>query len=65
MKKWEYEQVNIGPNPDPSATRVINHQMDFTGLINKMGDDGWELVDMAGNNIDGWMFLFKREKGAP
>ena len=40
MQKWEYQLVKVGLYTDESAKKITEH-------INRLGDDGWELVATA------------------
>lgn len=49
MKKWEYfRAVTTGSPPEE-------------GFLNKMGDNGWELVSMVCSNGNQIFTVFKRE----
>jgi hypothetical protein len=51
MQKWEYMQVTRTETP-PTIQWTINDQSvgvpSLVGLLNQMGNDGWELVGFTG-----------------
>lgn len=57
--KWEYKYTYIDSKfSDKKTTNLINEE------LNKLGDEGWELVNFAMILIDArYAFVFKRLKG--
>jgi len=55
MQKWEYRRLLLSPLSDEN-----------TDILNDMGNDGWELVDVAVVPLDAGkqasVFYFKRPK---
>lgn len=56
--KWEYKYIHLDPKlSDKKTLSIINEE------LNKLGDDGWELVNFAVPAIDArYAFVFKRPK---
>ncbi len=71
MQKWEYMFVEWGypgghPPPKPRSINFVeikNWERSISNLqlyCNQLGDEGWELADVAG--ISGTVWVFKRPK---
>lgn len=56
--KWEYKYIHLDSKlSDKKTLSIINEE------LNKLGDDGWELVNFAVTAIDArYAFVFKRPK---
>lgn len=56
--KWEYKYIYLDPKlSDKKTLSIINEE------LNKLGDEGWELVNFAVVAIDSrYAFAFKRPK---
>lgn len=56
--KWEYKYIYIDLKmSDKKTSNLINEE------LNKLGDDGWELVNFVNNVVDvRYAFIFKRPK---
>lgn len=59
MKQWEYKVVTIATNAVLTAKQYEKAAQEFEMQLNKLGADGWEMVQRA----DGF-FFFKREKNS-
>ena len=57
--KWEYRYIYIDSKiSDKKTSSLINEE------LNKLGDEGWELVNFATVLVDvRYAFVFKRPKG--
>ncbi len=56
--KWEYKYIHLDSKlSDKKTLSIINEE------LNKLGDEGWELVNFAVIAIDArYAFVFKRPK---
>lgn len=57
MKKFEYKVIAIPTSIPLGAKGYEKVSLEFENQLNKLGDEGWELVQRE----DG-LFFFKREK---
>lgn len=56
--KWEYKYIDVDAKMSYKKTMELLHQE-----LNKMGEEGWELVNFAPILIDvRYAFVFKRPK---
>lgn len=56
--KWEYKYIDVDAKMSYKKTMELLHQE-----LNKMGEEGWELVNFAPVLIDvRYAFVFKRLK---
>ena len=63
MQKWEYLEVHhqrpvSGGKIEFSLNGVLETHDSFSGLFNRLGEQGWELVAVT----DAYYFYFKRPK---
>jgi len=66
MQKWEYTQLQVGDYTSEGLARLIlqdgrrvyldRNGMLITEYLNKLGRDGWELVNIVNNEV----FYLKR-----
>lgn len=58
MMKWEYKYTFVDSKiSDKKTTIILNEE------LNRLGDEGWELVNFAPVLIDArYAFVFKRPK---
>lgn len=56
--KWEYKYIHLDSKlSDKKTLSIINEE------LNKLGNEGWELVNFVVNAIDArYGFVFKRPK---
>lgn len=56
--KWEYKHIYIASKlSDKKTLNIVNEE------LNKLGEEGWELVNFTIVAIDGrYAFIFKRPK---
>lgn len=59
MVKWEYKTFVVPYYVDENAT--IKTITDLDAELNKMGDAGWEVVQMLADSRTARVFLLKRE----
>lgn len=55
-KKFEYKVISIATSISLGTTGYEKLAMEFETQLNKLGEEGWELVQ----RVDG-LFFFKRE----
>lgn len=58
MKKYEYKVITIATSLAMSTKQYEKIAQEFEAELNKLGADGWELIQ----RMDGF-FFFKRERG--
>ena len=60
MTEWEYKVTNHYPS---DFEDVVNTPSEVESSINRMGEDGWELVSVSSSKIYlKHQFIFKRPK---
>jgi len=68
MPKWEYKSLRYKPNTlawDSQFTNEEEYEKEYIHKLNKLGEDGWELVDIlhytSNGNLYSVCFILKRQ----
>lgn len=62
MQKWSYYYaIYLHDQKWKGGGGVLAGKNQLEGL-NALGDDGWELVSVIGDDMDDWLYTFKRPK---
>lgn len=62
MKKWEYQSLLTSPHGFFVGGVMQPKMLSFDGLLNRLGEEGWELVGVTPVGDHDQEYYFKREK---
>ena len=61
LKLWDSKWLDsLGRSGETSKQKFTNDSSDFSGLLNKLGTDGWELVCNTISDSPNARLVFKR-----